>query len=167
MSSTTSWTDRGPQIFAVAGIAMILMAAYIGGGDQLTCQRSDRVTCEVARTRMLGRRIVEHIVAPHVVKAWVRTSTGEHQEYRQGRGPTSSTTSSNDTLVVGTASGTEVDLIGGEPSAGLAKEISSLIAGTTTAPLEFFDSYWIMAAFLGGFGLVMVAFATFARMTQQ
>lgn len=162
MGDSTDWTGRAPYIFLGVGLLMLLGAGYIAGGDQLECARHDAtVDCEVVRARVFGSVTVERVTAADVVDSYVKASTTSRNSETPGGAP-QTITDSNDDLVVKTRAGREVALLGGESSAAVASEIRNLLGNPAGGPVTFYDSYKIIAGALAAFGLVFVAFATFA-----
>jgi hypothetical protein len=111
-----SITERGPQIFAGAGLLLMLLAAYMAGADALTCARdSDGVDCHVRLSRMLGLATVERQDIPDVVDVEVRTSTDRRGD-ASSKGYHLAPTTSNHTMYLITRGGEEFRALGGENS---------------------------------------------------
>jgi hypothetical protein len=163
MAESTPLTERGPQIFMGAGLLMMLMAAYIAGGDALTCaRRGASVDCNVTRTRLFGHVTVERVTATDVAETYVRTSTTQGGTIEPPDSGLAGKTTTNDTLVVKTRAGQTVDLIGGGASGQLAWDIDALIKSPAGGPVTFYDSFNVIAGAMAAFGFVFVAFGALA-----
>jgi hypothetical protein len=150
VSIPDSITERGPQIFAGAGLLLILLGAYMAGADTLSCSRtSDGVDCHLQVTRMLGLATVERRDIPDVVAVEVRRSTDG-----------SDTT--NDTLYVIARGSPEVAALGGGAAGEFAGQVDGLLKGQSTTPVRVADGTWIVAGACAGFGLVLFGFGTIA-----
>jgi len=68
--------DHVPQIFTLAGLLLLTLAAYMSGSDQLTCTRAGtRVDCHLQLLRWLSVVTVERRDIPDVVKTAVHTTS--------------------------------------------------------------------------------------------
>jgi len=163
MGDARSITERGPQIFAIAGVLMLMLAAYLVGGDALTCERhGPSVDCEVARSRVFGRVVVERTTAKDIVDLRVRLTTSHSGEVLPPDAPFAGKTTTNDDLMVKTRAGQEVQLIGGDESGRIADDLKALLNKPAGAPVTFYDSFNIIAGAVGVFGLIFVAFGAIA-----
>jgi hypothetical protein len=150
VSILDSITERGPQIFAGAGLLLMLLGAYMAGADTLGCSRtSDGVDCHLQVTRMLGLATVERRDIPDVVAVEVRHSTDGGD-------------TANDTLYVIARGNLEVAALGGGASGQVAAQVNGLLKGQSTAPVLVTDSTWVVAGAGAGFGLVLLAFGAIA-----
>ncbi|HKV98362.1 MAG TPA: hypothetical protein VJN96_00995 [Vicinamibacterales bacterium] len=151
--------ERGPQIFAGVGVLMLLLAAYIAGGDTLACARHGAtVDCDVTRTRLFGHIVVERATASDIVEVYVRRSYSEGGTTEPPDSPYAGKTTTNDNLAVKTRAGRLLDLMGGEPSGQLARAISALIKHESEAPISYDYSFGIIAGAVAVFGAIFLLF---------
>ncbi|MFI5177097.1 MAG: hypothetical protein ACHQO8_00950 [Vicinamibacterales bacterium] len=163
MAESTPLTGRGPQIFMGVGLLMLLLAAYIAGGDALTCcRRGASVDCDVTRTRLFGRVTVERVTATDIAETYVRTSTTQGGTIEPPDSGLAGKTTTNDNLVVKTRAGRQIDLVGGEASGQLAWDIDKLLKDPAGGPVTFYDSFNVIAGAIAAFGVVFVAFGAIA-----
>jgi hypothetical protein len=151
-----SITARGPQIVAGAGLLLMLLGAYIAGGDTLSCGRtSDGVDCRLQVTRVLGLATVERRDIPDVVAVEVRRSTDSGND------------TVNDTLYVIARGNLEVAALGGGAAGDFARQVDGLLKGQSTTPVRVDDSTWTVAGACAGFGLVLFAFGAIAWRSER
>lgn len=164
----------GPKIFAGAGVALLLLAAYMAGQDTMRCERRDgRVDCAVAQQRWFGRVVVERLHVADVVKVGVHTSTTS-TTWTTSSGNSETTTTANDVLVLRTRDGRDADTLGGERSGEFADAVLTLVdpkpapAGAdAVTTVNLVDSNWRVAAACGGLGLFIFAFGAIAFFVQR
>ncbi|HUL74218.1 MAG TPA: hypothetical protein VLT86_14010 [Vicinamibacterales bacterium] len=163
MGDAKSITERGPQIFAGAGVLLLLLAAYVAGGDALDCARHGaNVDCEVTRTRFLGHMTAERVTASDVVDVRVRTSYAQNGPVESPDSPYAGRTTTNHMVAAKTRAGQEVDLVGGDRSGQVADDLVALLKNPGGAPVTFYDSFNVIAGAIAGFGLVFTAFGAMA-----
>jgi hypothetical protein len=151
VSIPDSITERGPQIFAGTGLLLMLLGAYMAGGDTLSCSRtSDGVDCQLRVTRMLSLATVERRDIPDVVAVEVRRSTDGGRD------------AVNDTLYVIARGNLEVAALGGGAAGQFAGQANGLLKGQSTTPVRLADSTWFVAGACAGLGLVLFAFGAIA-----
>jgi hypothetical protein len=151
VSMLDSITERGPHIFAGAGLLLMLLGAYMAGADTLSCSRtSDGVDCHLQITRILGLATIERRDIPDVVAVEVRRSADSGGD------------TVNDTLYVIARGNLEVAALGGGSSGQFAGQVNGLLKGSSTAPVLVADSTWIVAGACAGLGLVLFAFGAIA-----
>jgi hypothetical protein len=162
-----SITQRGPQIFAVAGLLLMLLGGYMAGADSMTCARhGERVDCNWRVTRALGFATVEQQEMVDVISLEVRRSTSDRGDASSSDSSNPQTTT-NDTLYVTTRQGRKVRTLGGEACGRAADQVGELLRGRAAAPVAIVDSTWTVAGAAFGIGLVLSAFGAVAAVLHE
>jgi len=167
VSIVESITERGPLIFAVAGLLLMLLGGYMAGEDSMTCARhGERVDCHWRVRRVLGLATVEQQELVDVTGLEVRRSTEDRGDASSSDSSNPQTTT-NDTLYVATRHGRKVRTLGGEASGRAADQVGELLRGREAAPVAIVDSTWTVAGAAFGIGLVLFAFGTVAAVLHE
>ena len=148
--------DYAPHLFALIGLLLILLAAYMAGGDELTCARlSSQVNCQLVNRRLLNRMVRWRQEIPDVIGLFVRTTSSP-----AGDQPfdTMVKMTVNQTLVLRTRQGADVPTIAAGDS---ARQLDALMHSTDSKEVTVLNSYWPVAAACFGLG---AAFALFGGM---
>ena len=141
---------------------MLLTASYTAGSEKMTCSwKRARLNCIVERYRFMGAYCEERKYAINVTDVFIRTSTTSNTYITPAKNK-ATTTTSNDTLILRTKGGEDVDTLGGEKSTEFADGVEALLKNHDGGPLTLIDSNWPFSFALGGFGLVFVLFGGIA-----
>jgi len=141
---------------ALVGAALMLVGAYAAGGVEATCTRADgRVDCRIDTRRWFGLVAADQQTAADVVDTYVRTSTTSAST----RGPSGSRntrTTSNNTVVLQTRSGAEVDAFGATTQESFADtdRIEEFMRDKSRGLLFLSSSDWPFGLFAFGLGVV-------------
>jgi hypothetical protein len=149
MSKPKEIIDYAPHVFAFVGAALILFAAYVGGGDELTCVRhSDRMNCQLVSRRWLNLAVMERRNISDVVTSFLRRTDSDAGDQ----------TTVNDALVLRTRVGEEVPTLGGEPARDFGSELDEALCSGNTKPLAAANNYWPVSAGCFALGAVFALF---------
>jgi len=151
-----------PYLFLGAGILMLFTASYAAGTERLSCSwKRARLNCIVERFRFMGTYCEERKYAINVTDVFIRTSITSNTYLTPAKNK-ATTTTSNDTLILRTKGGEDVDTLGGEKATEFADRVDALLKNPEAAPVTVIDSNWPFSFALGGFGMVFVLFGGFA-----
>ena len=149
--------DYAPHFCSAIGLLLILLAAYIAGGDELTCARkSSQVDCQLVNRRLLNRMVRSRQEMPDVIGLFVRTTSSP-----TGDRPFDPSTKMtvNQTLVLRTRQGADVPTIAAGDS---ALQLEALMHSTDSKQITVLNSYWPVSATCFGLGAVLALFGGIA-----
>lgn len=151
-----------PYLFLGAGILMLLTAFYTAGTEDMTCSwKSGELDCTIQRFRFAGAYCEERKAVSNVTDVLIRTSTTDNTYITPSESKLT-TTSTNDTLILKTRNGEDIETLGGERSPEYAESVESLLKDRRQESLILTDSNWPFSFVLGGIGGVFVAFGAIA-----
>jgi hypothetical protein len=149
-------------LFLGAGILMLLIALYAAGTENMTCSwKRESLNCVVERFRLVGAYCAERKYAIKVTDVFVRTSTTSNT-YLTPSKSRETTTTTNDTLILRTRGGEDIETLGGEKSPEFAERVEAMLKDPKQPPLILVDSNWPFSYVLGGLALVFVTFGAVA-----
>ena len=143
---------------AVVGVGLILVGVYAAGGVETTCTRADgRVGCRMETMRWFGLVDTEHVAAEDVIDSYVRRTTSS-ADSRTPAGALTSRTQSNNTVVLATRGGGEIDAFGAttDDSYKTTDRLEEFLKDESRRRLFLFSSDWPFGIAACAFGLVWI-----------